>query len=168
MYNLQNQNYTINKTWIFIIYNSYLLQIIINAFPQITWSSVARFNLQILQDVFFFTKGTDNSLLQPYIKVKDLISGKRYKVQELQRMSSQFDECIIMILKDKRRMYLPKTASHKLITNPTNIEELKTLSKSNLLEVFTDGNKLIFCIRVAKSENLCICYTKKKYIFFCF
>ena len=80
------------------------------------------------------------------MKVKDLTPGKRYKVQELQRTSSQFGECIIMILKDKGRMYLPKAASHKSITNPTNLEELKNLSKGNQLKVYIDGDELIFCI----------------------
>ena len=91
-----------------------------------------------------------NTLLQPSIKVKDLTPGKIYKVQELQRTHSQYGECIIMILKDKERMYLLKAVLHKLITNLTNLKELKALSKDNQLEVLTDGKELIFCIEQQK------------------
>ena len=63
-------------------------------------------------------------------------------------------------------MFLPYAVSHKLITNTTTLEELKALSKENLLEVLTDGKELFCSQKYDKSYVLGFAKCLKKYIIY--
>ena len=80
------------------------------------------------------------------LKAKDLDPGKKYAIVELQKVQSQYGEAILILLKEGR-MFLPKSASQRIIKNSASLEELKELTRKGHLFVYSNGNDPVLCIQ---------------------